>query len=111
MKILGENMQILSGDLQYEYDPAKDALNIAKHKISLRDCQYFDWDECVIDISNNSTSAEIRYVVYGFIGNRLFVMVYCIRGKAIRVISLRKANNREKRKYNEKIKPSDHSSL
>ena len=37
----------------------------------------------------------------GYIGSRLHVVVYTMRGTRRRVISLRKANSREVRKYAE----------
>ncbi|HHW4671280.1 MAG TPA: BrnT family toxin, partial [Xylella fastidiosa subsp. multiplex] len=40
-----------------------------------------------------------RFEAKGYIGNRLHVMVFCLRGDAVRVISLRKANSREVRSY------------
>lgn len=45
--------------------------------------------------------AEQRFEAIGYIGLRLHVMVYCLRGDAIRVISLRKANAREVKRYAE----------
>ncbi len=36
-----------------------------------------------------------------FIGDRLHVMIYCRRSDAVRVISLRKANRREEKRYAE----------
>ncbi len=42
---------------------------------------------------------EQRFRVYGCIEGRLFVVVYTPRGQTIRIISARKANRREVRKY------------
>ena len=94
------------GENDYDFDPKKDALNLAKHKISLRNCLYFDWSDSLIDLSNNLAISESRFVAYGYIGNRLHVMVYCIRSGIVRVISLRKANKREVKYYAET--PSRH---
>ncbi|MGC2787336.1 MAG: BrnT family toxin [Roseiarcus sp.] len=46
---------------------------------------------------------ETRQIAFGFINNRLFVCVYTDRGDERRVISLRKANSREVRRYGEEI--------
>ncbi|MFN0024457.1 MAG: BrnT family toxin [Parvularculaceae bacterium] len=46
---------------------------------------------------------ETRYVAVGFIGERLHVMIWTPRRAAIRVIGLRKANDRERRLYEEAI--------
>ena len=42
---------------------------------------------------------EDRYRVLAAIEGRVFVLVYTLRGSAIRIISARKANNREVREY------------
>ena len=42
---------------------------------------------------------EDRYRLVGAIGNRVFVLIYTLRGSAIRIISARKANKKEVREY------------
>ncbi len=42
---------------------------------------------------------EDRYQLQGAIEGRVYVVVYTIRGSAIRIISARKANRKEVRKY------------
>ena len=42
---------------------------------------------------------EERYRLLGAIEGRVFVVIYAIRGSAIRIISVRKANEREVREY------------
>jgi uncharacterized DUF497 family protein len=44
----------------------------------------------------------VRWTALGFIGNRLHVLTYTVRGENIRLISLRKANKREREYYEEK---------
>ncbi|MCX8506681.1 MAG: BrnT family toxin [Alphaproteobacteria bacterium] len=92
-------MTLLLGAFPTEFDPAKDVTNQSKHGLSLAKSDEFDLSTSKIQISKNSLSHELRYVATGFIGSRLHVMVYCHNSDAIRVISLRKANNREIRKY------------
>jgi uncharacterized DUF497 family protein len=47
--------------------------------------------------------AEARFVTKAPINNRLCVFAWCQRGEALRVISLRKANERERNKYEKAI--------
>ena len=42
---------------------------------------------------------EQRYRAFGFIGNRLYCVVYVDRNEVRRIISLRKANAREVNEY------------
>ncbi|WP_338130968.1 BrnT family toxin [Cupriavidus gilardii] len=46
---------------------------------------------------------ETRYIAYGPIGTRLHCLVFTIRGDTLRAISLRKANFREVRDYEQEI--------
>lgn len=47
-------------------------------------------------------NGETRYFALGHIGSRLHALVYTLRGDAVRVISLRKANSREVQHYEQK---------
>lgn len=79
-----------------EFDPAKDASNIAKHGISLARAidldpiEYFD-DSHLYD--------EPRYRLVGWIDNRLHVLAAIDRGETMRAISLRKATKQEVKRY------------
>jgi uncharacterized protein len=42
---------------------------------------------------------EARFRLYGLVEGRLFVIVYTWRGEAVRIISARKANARERRQH------------
>lgn len=42
---------------------------------------------------------ENRWIVFGEIEGRLFAVAYTLRGDVIRIISARKANRRERRRY------------
>ena len=42
---------------------------------------------------------EDRYRLLGAIEGRVFVMIYTVRGSALRIISARKANRKEIREY------------
>jgi len=46
---------------------------------------------------------EVRQVAFGLINDRLFVCVYVDRDDERRVISLRKANRREVKRYGENL--------
>lgn len=46
---------------------------------------------------------EDRFVTVGFLGGRMVILAWTHRGSARRIISLRKANDREQRKFAEKL--------
>jgi uncharacterized DUF497 family protein len=88
--------------MQYEFDTTKSTDNFAKHGVSMRDADDFDWETADIWQDQRCAYPEPRFVALGLIETRLHVMVFCYRGKKIRVISLRKANAREEQKYADK---------
>ncbi|MEQ9346864.1 MAG: BrnT family toxin [Thalassospira sp.] len=57
----------------------------------------FDWDSAVVNSDNRHD--EKRWTAIGYIGDRLYVVVFALRGEKVRVISLRKANEREQKRY------------
>lgn len=87
--------------MNYEFDPAKDESNLDKHGVSLADADGFEWETAVVREDTRKQYAEQRFEVTGYIGDRLYVMIYCRRTDAVRVISLRKANKREEKRYAE----------
>jgi len=45
---------------------------------------------------------EVRYQLMGSIDGRLFVVIYTLRHDVMRIISARKANQREEKKYEDR---------
>ncbi len=83
----------------YEFDAAKDESNLVKHGLSLADSEGFEWETAVVREDTRKQYDEQRLEATGLIGDRLHVMIYCLRSDVVRVISLRKANPREVRRY------------
>ena len=83
--------------MKIEYDPRKNERNIELRGISFDKAALFDFDNAleVEQVIYN----EIRYFSLGEIEGRLHALVYTLRGDSVRVISLRKANAREVRLY------------
>jgi uncharacterized DUF497 family protein len=93
--------RLYNNSTDYEFDSGKDRTNIGKHGLSLADAQYFEWETAVIREDLRKQYSEQRLEATSYIGSRLHVMIYCQRGDAVRVISLRKANKREENGYAE----------
>ncbi len=85
----------------YEWDENKNAGNYLKHSIVFEEAERFEWDTAVVKSDDRKNYGEKRQVAIGYIGLRLYVMVFVLRGENIRVISLRKANRREVKRYAE----------
>jgi uncharacterized DUF497 family protein len=84
-------------EVEIEYDPIKDLVNIAKHGISLTRSTDMDDQIAVIERDARDYGDEIRYRAYGPIDDRIYVLIFTMRGNKMRPISLRKANTREQR--------------
>ena len=87
------------------FDPAKDAANMAKHGVSLTEAAGFEWGSAVVWPDTRRDYGEARMVALGYIGLRIMSVVFVDRPPEQpterRVISLRKANTREVKRYAE----------
>ena len=84
--------------MDIEFDPAKDAANIAKHGVSLALGASMDMESAVIDPDARREYGEERLNALGMIGDRLYAMTFTVRS-VVRIINLRKANARERKRY------------
>ena len=85
----------------FEWDEVKAAENLAKHGVDFEQVEAFELDEAVIRKDGRAAYGETRLVALGPLNGRLHVLVFTLRGEKIRVISLRKANSRERSHYDE----------
>jgi uncharacterized DUF497 family protein len=83
------------------FDFTKSQSNIAKHGVSLAFAEEIDWSEMWCDVDGRMDYGELREIGYAFIGTRLYCVVFTQRGETFHVISLRKANLREMKRYAE----------
>lgn len=68
----------------------------------------FEWDEQKNESNiKKQDYCEERTITVGLIGNSVCVVVYTRREEICRIISARKANEREKRRYYERIEKSE----
>ena len=81
------------------YDPVKNAANVIKHGMPLADAVHFEWDEALVWDDARKNYSEARMCALGYIGNRIHYIVYVVRNDVVRIISLRKANSREVKRY------------
>jgi uncharacterized DUF497 family protein len=84
------------------FDPDKDHANRQKHGLSLARAEEMDFETAVIVIDDRFAYGEARYQALGLIAGRLHMLVYTRRDGDRRAISLRKANRKERQRYDEK---------
>ena len=85
-------------------DPKKERRNIAERGLSLDLAEQLNWATALIWEDKRNDYGERRYCVFGLIEDRLHSVVFTPRNGKPRVISLRKANNREVNRYEKAIK-------
>lgn len=83
------------------WDEAKRAANVIKHGIDFSQAELFYWRTAVVDVDRRLDYGEVREYALGFIGDRLHMLIFTRRDGDTRVISLRKANDREELFYAE----------
>lgn len=85
----------------YQWNREKAAANLRKHGIDFADAVSVFSDDLALTIPDERFDEE-RFVTIGLDGfGRVLVVVYTLRGDAIRVISARKASRQERQQYEE----------
>jgi uncharacterized DUF497 family protein len=91
--------------VQFEWDEAKRTANVAKHGIDFVDAQEMFQGPMLVRLDERRNYGESRWQGLGFVQGRLVVVAYTKRSPdTIRIISLRKANSREKTLFQETLK-------
>ena len=86
--------------MNFEFDASKQASNLRKHGIDLTDAAYVFLDPHRFDLPDlRKDYGENRRICVGQVLTRIWVVIYTQRADAIRLISARKANEREKNRY------------
>jgi uncharacterized DUF497 family protein len=89
----------------FEWDEVKRAANLAKHGVDFGAVRSFDWENAARRPDIRRDYGETRWWSSGFIGTRLYVHIFTWRGEHVRVISLRKASDKEKEDHEAKADP------
>ena len=82
----------------YEWDEDKSAENFMSRGFGFDLVERFNWDTALIRRDLRIESEE-RWVSLGLVEERIHVVVWTPRGPYTRIISMRKANDREVARY------------
>ena len=83
--------------MPFEWDEAKRLGNVEKHGIDfIRAQRIFDGPVLVRHLPYGS---EDRWIAIGLVDGREIAVIYTLRGKAIRIISARRARRNEREAY------------
>ena len=85
--------------MKITFDPKKNAGNIRDRQLPFDDVAGLDWSSAVVIEDMRNDYGERRFRVFGYIEDRLYAVVFTPREDAVHVISFRKANSREVKRY------------
>lgn len=87
--------------MDFEFDPAKSAANKAKHSLDFEEAQALWKDPDRLTLPS-AYPGEPRQLVIGKIGGKNWTAVITWRGNGIRLISVRRSRDNEKKLYEKK---------
>ena len=85
--------------MKIEWDFRKNHDNLVKHGLSFEDVAAVFHGQVVTFLDDRNDYGELRYITLGELKGREVVVVYTLRENHVRIISMRKANEREKKIY------------
>ena len=89
--------------MQIEFGPAKDEANQDKNGVSLALASELDWEAALVWIDERVEYGELRMIATAPKTEILYYVAFVDRGEVRRIISLRRANRREVKRYVENI--------
>ena len=85
--------------MEIEYDPEKSARNERERGLPFAQVADLDWNRAFTFADARRDYCEERVTAWVPMQGRLYAVCFTQRGRAIRIISFRKANNREEKAY------------
>lgn len=90
--------------MRIDYDSVKNARNVVERGLSFERVQEFDFETAIYAIDARRNYGEVRMRALGYLDERLHALVFVEIPDGIRVISFRKANQREVTHYEAQAK-------
>ncbi len=90
--------------MEIEFDSTKDEANIRTRGLSFERAGDFDFETAVVVVDTRRDYGEVRFRALGWLDDRLCALVFTRVTRGIRVISFRKANRREVKRYEQETK-------
>lgn len=85
--------------MRITFDPKKNTDNIRDRQLTFDYVAELEWSSAVVLEDVRKDYGERRFRVFGYIEDRLYAVVFTPRDDAVHVISFRKANSREVKRY------------
>lgn len=85
--------------MEITFDPQKSERNLRERGLGFEMAADFDLISATFNVDTRKDYGEVRTRALGFIGDTLYALVFTMRGSVLRVISLRRANRKERNRY------------
>ena len=87
----------------FEWNEAKGNENLSRHGLSFEDAETIFSGRCVSFEDDRFDYGEQRFITIGLLEGRVVVVAHTTRGENVRIISMRKANKRERTIYQKRL--------
>ncbi|HLG19963.1 MAG TPA: BrnT family toxin [Bdellovibrionota bacterium] len=88
--------------MNFEHDPEKSEANRKKHGIDFLEAEKL-WEGPCVEFAARS-EFDNRFALFGSLGRQLYTCIYTVREDRIRIISCRRAREKEVRLYEKSFK-------
>ena len=88
--------------MEFEFDKVKSEANKHKHGVSLDEARQI-WDDAYLEIAARTVD-EPRWIIIGKVRGRLYACIFTRRGESLRLISCRRAREKEAQLYHAFLK-------
>lgn len=85
--------------MQIAFDPEKNERNVRQRDLPFERAAEFDFANANVFVDSRQDYGEDRYIAIGHLQGRLHVLCFTETAVGIRVISFRKANDREVKRH------------
>jgi len=89
--------------MKIDFDPAKSEKNSRERGLPFERAAEFNWENAMYVEDTRNPYPERRFVAAGYLDNRLHILCFTPISGGVRIISFRKANEREAKNYGKTI--------
>ena len=89
--------------MEIEFDLKKSNKNLEERDLPFDLAKNFEWESALYIEDDRKDYPEKRFIALGFLNNRLHVICFTLIKDGVRIISFRKANAREVKRYEKEI--------
>ena len=85
--------------MELEWDEEKRQRNLRERELDFADVVRFEFTTAITEQDRRRDYGEVRFNSWGYLDGAFCSLCWTVRNDAFRVISLRKCNDRERKKY------------